>query len=69
MPDPDTKHNYPENYPPGSHWAVTRAWAILDTLSPGILDPDVRDVLCDLITAALIQTKHDAKMEALYESI
>jgi len=42
-------HTYPKGWEPGQHWAVTEAWAILDTLAPGALESDVRAIMAGMI--------------------
>lgn len=56
------KHEYPSKYgpgKPGAHPAVEEAWAILDTVKPGVIPLDVRSWLAGLITGALIRTAKD----------
>lgn len=48
------ERTYPSDYPPGSHWAVTAAWQILDTLPPGTLDEVQRAYIAGLISGALV---------------
>lgn len=50
-----TQHTYPPLYPPGSHWAITEAWGILDLLRPGVLTDEVREVLAGAITGTLLR--------------
>jgi hypothetical protein len=51
-------HEYPEHYKPGpqQHWAINKAWSILDLLVPGSIPQDARCLLAGAITAALIET-------------
>lgn len=51
------KHTYPSNYPPGpeAHWALNKAWEILDVLTPGALSVDARALLSGMITGALVE--------------
>lgn len=53
MPEPE--HTYPSLYPPGSTWAITEAWGILDQLRPGLLDDDTRAFLAGNIAGTLMR--------------
>lgn len=53
------EHTYPSSYPPGSHWAVTEAWRILDTLPPGALSDEIRVFLAGMITGTLIRFREE----------
>jgi hypothetical protein len=53
----DAVHEYPSMYPPGSHWAITEAWKILDSLKPGVLDINQRSLLAGMITGVLMKAK------------
>lgn len=48
-------HTYPSKYPPGSHWAVTEAWSILDVLPPGTLDQEQRALIAGMIAGTLVR--------------
>jgi hypothetical protein len=54
------KHTYPSDYPPGTHWAVDEAWAILDMLAPGVLDADHRNFLAGMIAGTLERVRDEA---------
>ena len=56
----DVQHTYPSNYPPGTHWATDEAWAILDTLKPGVISDDVRFFLAGSIAGTLMRIRRDA---------
>lgn len=55
--DAPTKHTYPSNYPPGSDWAVTAGWEILDTIRPGAIPDDVRFFLAGMIAGRLVRER------------
>jgi hypothetical protein len=50
-------HEYPDKYKPGpqQHWAINKAWSVLDLLKPGSISHDARCLLAGAITAALIE--------------
>jgi hypothetical protein len=48
------QHTYPPGYPPGRHWALDEAWAILDLVPPGVIPADVRAFLAPLIAGRLL---------------
>ena len=50
-----TRHAYPSAYPPGAHWALDEAWALLDTLKPGVLPNEVRLFLAGGIAGILMR--------------
>lgn len=56
-------HEYPSDYPPGKHWAITEGWRILDTMPVGTLDISQRAFLCGMIAGALM--KAAAKREEM----
>lgn len=49
--------HYPDQYPPGSHWAITEAWAILDCMPIDALDVSQRSFLAGMIAGALMKAK------------
>lgn len=51
MPEP--VHTYPSNFPPGTTWAITEAWAILDLVRPGLIDQETRAFLAGCIAGTL----------------
>lgn len=51
MPKP--VHTYPSNYPPGTTWAITEAWGILDLVRPGVIDHETRAFLAGCIAGTL----------------
>jgi hypothetical protein len=50
------EHEYPSNYPPGTHWAVDASWEILDTLTPG-LTIEERSLLAGMIAGRLMKER------------
>lgn len=63
------QHTYPSNYPIGVHWAIDAAWEILDILSPGTINPDVRALLAGMIAGRLIRERRDVLMAAIEERL
>jgi hypothetical protein len=61
-----SEHTYPFAYRPGSHWAITEAWAILDLLHPGVLSENVRALLAGAIAGTLERVVADAR-RGLYD--
>ena len=59
MGDPQREHEYPSNYPPGTHWAIDVAWEILNVIKPGVLSTDARSLLAGMIAAALMRERHE----------
>ena len=57
------EHEYPSNYLPGSHWAVTEGWRILDHLPVGQLNASQRAFICGMITGALMKAKEQGEDE------
>jgi hypothetical protein len=55
------EHEYPSDYAPGTHWAIDEAWAILDTIKPGVISADVRAFLAGQIAARLMRRSSKAK--------
>ena len=55
----EPKHTYPSRYPPGSHWAITRGWEIVDVINPGVLSDEARALLCGAIAGALIKVAEE----------
>lgn len=53
MPEP--VHTYPSNHRPGTTWAMTAAWKILDALPPGVLDHATRAYLAGAMAATLMR--------------
>ena len=53
MPEP--VHTYPSNYPPGTTWAITEAWTILDAVRPGVIDHETRAFLAGAIAGTLMR--------------
>jgi hypothetical protein len=49
------EHTYPRLFPPGTHWATDEAWAILDAVRPGVIDPETRAYLSGLIAGTLMR--------------
>jgi hypothetical protein len=39
------KHEYPSEYPPGTHWSLDEGWEILDMIRPGVIPLDVRALI------------------------
>jgi hypothetical protein len=54
------QHRYPSLYPPGSHWSIDEAWAILDRLPPGMLPDEWRFLLAGIIAGTLQRVAADA---------
>jgi hypothetical protein len=54
-------HQYPSNYPPGTHWSIDAAWEILDMLKPGELTIETRSLLAGLIAGRLMRERDEAK--------
>ena len=48
-------HTYPSDYPPGTTWAITEAWAILDRVTPGVIDHETRAFLAGCIAGTLVR--------------
>jgi hypothetical protein len=57
--DPDTGHEYPTAYPPGTNPVLDIAWEILDRLKPGEISVTTRSFLAGLIMAELEKRKDD----------
>lgn len=57
MTPENTKHRYPDRYPPGTHWATDAAWEILDTIKPGVISDDVRAFLAGQIAGRLMRER------------
>ena len=55
------EHEYPSNYPPGCHWAVTKAWKILDTLPVGLLTIEQRALIAGMIAGALVKERRNGE--------
>jgi hypothetical protein len=56
------KHEYPDRYLPGMHWATDEAWEILDTfLPPGQLTLEQRSYLAGLIAGTLMRLRDRLK--------
>jgi len=51
------KHVYPDQHPPGSHWATSAAWEILDAIKPGLIPDDVRAYLAGRIAGLLMMVE------------
>lgn len=49
----ELRHTYPSHHRPGTSWALTEAWKILDALPPGVIDHDTRAYLAGAIAATL----------------
>ena len=47
------EHTYPPDYPPGTTWAITEAWRILDAVRPGVIDHETRAFLAGCIAGTL----------------
>lgn len=56
----DGMHEYPDRYPPGTHWAVDAAWEILDTIKPGVISVEVRAFLAGQIAGRLMRERDAA---------
>ena len=54
-----SKHTYPSNHNPGTHWATDEAWKILDNLKPGAIPDDIRNFLAGAIAGTLIRVKQE----------
>jgi len=52
---PETEPTYPSNYAPGRHWAWDEAWAIVDSITPGVLSEDLRAWLAGCIVGTLMR--------------
>lgn len=52
---PYRRHHYPTDHRPGSHWATTEGWGVLDCIKPGAIPDDVRMYLCGAIAGLLIK--------------
>jgi hypothetical protein len=50
--DPQSGHEYPPDYPPGTHAMLDEAWRIIDTVKAGIMPMDVRCLLAGMICGA-----------------
>jgi hypothetical protein len=61
MSKSEPEHTYPDQYSPGSHWAITRGWEIVDLIKPGILSDQARALLCGAIEGALINSHKSPK--------
>ena len=57
------QHTYPLGYGPETHWAMQEAWAILDTIKPGVLSHDVRNFLAGQIVGTLIRVTQEQQMQ------
>jgi hypothetical protein len=54
-----TEHTYPPDYPKdANHWAIRRAWEILDALTPGAIPENCRFFLAGAIAGALMRVAH-----------
>ena len=49
----ESRHTYPVGWEPGTHWAVTEAWGVLDMLSPGAIPEETRILLAGAIAGTL----------------
>lgn len=56
------QHTYPPDYPPGTHWALDEAWAILDTFRPGGMTDDMRSLLAGMITGTLLRLAREGRL-------
>lgn len=64
----EAKHEYPDKYPPGAHWAIDEAWEVLDHVTPGVLSIEARSLLAGMIAAKLIRERENAsELERLFE--
>lgn len=57
--EPPLEHIYPSEHLPGSHWAVTEAWTIVDAIKPGVLSEDVRCYLAGTIAGTLVRLRQE----------
>ena len=48
---------YPSNYTPGQHWALDKAWHILDGVKEGVIPMHIRAFLAGAITAVLMEDR------------
>lgn len=53
------EHVHPQEYLPGSHWAVTEAWTIVDSVKPGLLSEEVRCYLAGSIAGTLVRLRQE----------
>jgi hypothetical protein len=51
---------YPSNYPPGKHWAIDRAWEILDTLPKDTMSDENRAWLAGVFAGALMKAGNES---------
>ena len=56
-----SEHTYPSQFPTGSHWAITEAWAILDLLAPDVLSEAQRALLAGAIAGTLMRVVDHAR--------
>jgi hypothetical protein len=59
----EPQHTYPPIYTPGESWAADEAWAILDTLRPGVLTEVTRLFLAGMVTGALLRLSRDGRLQ------
>lgn len=55
-------HSYPSDYPPGKHWALDEAWAILDMFTPGAMSTDTRYLLAGMIFGMLLRLAREGRI-------
>ena len=60
-------HTYPSLYPPGTMWAITEAWGILDQVRPGLIDHDTRAFLAGCIAGTLMRLSRTTSAPAALE--
>lgn len=58
-------HTYPSNYRPGTHWAITVSWEVLDFINPGVLSDDTRALLAGMIAGQLMKERERAARIAI----
>lgn len=51
--------DYPNLYPPGTHWATDIAWEILDRVKEGKIPPDIRYYLAGTIAGRIMRLKDE----------
>jgi hypothetical protein len=59
--DPDTKHEYPTDYPPSAGSSLAEAWKILDVIAPGVIPMDARALLAGMIAGTIERIKQEAR--------
>lgn len=56
----EAKHEYPSKYPPdGTGGDLDEAWAILDSVAPGVIPTDIRAFLAGQIVGLLMRKRNE----------